>query len=393
MSHDEQLNILRQGTAAWNKWRGDNPSIRPDLSGADLFGVNLDEAHLSGVNLSQAELFGASLVRADLSGANLSEASLSEAGFCEATLLDTNFQKADLFEANFVEADLQRASFREANLTGAMLDGANLSEADFNMARLTSAYLRGANLVQADLSDANLSGAHLTGADLRGANLRYANLVETNLEKANLTECYVYGTSTWGVKLEGANQVNLFINSPLDFTITVDNLEIAQFIYLLIDNRKIRDVIDTITSKAVLILGRFAPQRKLVLDTLRDELRRRNYLPILFDFDKPDHRDLTETIVTLAHMARFIIADITGAKSIPQELQAIIPNLPSVPVQPLIERGEYEYTMFEHFRRYPWVLTVYQYDDHPHLITSLAEHVIKPAEAKFRELHLTARTR
>ena len=34
---------------------------------------------------------------------------------------------------------------------------------------------------------------------------------------------------------------------------TVDNIEVAQFIYLLLHNQKIRDVIDTITSKTVLI--------------------------------------------------------------------------------------------------------------------------------------------
>jgi hypothetical protein len=35
----------------------------------------------------------------------------------------------------------------------------------------------------------------------------------------------------------------------------VDNIEVVQFIYLMLNNQKIRDVIDTITSKAVLISG------------------------------------------------------------------------------------------------------------------------------------------
>ena len=37
----------------------------------------------------------------------------------------------------------------------------------------------------------------------------------------------------------------------------------------------------------MLILGRFTEERKLVLDALREELRQRCYLPILFDFEKP----------------------------------------------------------------------------------------------------------
>jgi hypothetical protein len=197
----------------------------------------------------------------------------------------------------------------------------------------------------------------------------------------------VYGISAWNVKLEDATQLNLVITHNKEPVITVDNLEVAQFIYLLLHNEKIREVIDTITSKAVLILGRFTPpERKAVLDALRDELRHRNYLPIVFDFEKPANRDLTETISTLAHMVRFIIADLTEAKSIPQELQQIVPDLPSVPVQPILQASAEEYSMFEHFRRYPWVLEIYQYDSPQDVIASLTDKVIAPAEVKAKEL-------
>ena len=36
---------------------------------------------------------------------------------------------------------------------------------------------------------------------------------------------------------------------------------------------------------------------------LEEELRKRDYLPILFDFDKPTSQDLTETVTTLAKMS------------------------------------------------------------------------------------------
>src|SRR5206468_5492377 len=130
-------------------------------------------------------------------------------------------------------------------------------------------------------------------------------------EGANLTACSVYGVSAWDVRLEGAIQSNLVITPEGEPAIQVDNLQVAQFIYLLLNNENIRHVIDTITSKVVLILGRFTPERKAVLDAIRDRLRQHDLLPVLFDFQKPDSRDFTETVSTLAHMARFVIADMT----------------------------------------------------------------------------------
>src|SRR5262249_30000020 len=115
-------------------------------------------------------------------------------------------------------------------------------------------------------------------------------------------------------------------------------------------------------------------------DALREELRNRDYLPILFDFEVPATRDITETISLLARMARFVVADITDARSIPQELAMIVPNLPSVPAQPLLLEGSAEYGMFEHFKRYPWVLETYRYPSSELLIAGLAEHVIGPPE-------------
>jgi hypothetical protein len=136
----------------------------------------------------------------------------------------------------------------------------------------------------------------------------------------------------------------------------------------------------------VLILGRFTDERILILDAIREELRKHNYSPVLFDFEKPRSRDLTETVSTLAHMARFVIADITKAKSIAQELKHIVPSLPSVPVQPLIASSDYEYAMFEHLRRFPWVLEEYQYDSLDDLLATLEDKVISPAETKAKEL-------
>jgi hypothetical protein len=60
------------------------------------------------------------------------------------------------------------------------------------------------------------------------------------------------------------NQQNLVITDRDQAAITVDKIDVAQFIYLLLNNQAIRNVIDTITSKTVLILGRFSEDRKPV---------------------------------------------------------------------------------------------------------------------------------
>jgi hypothetical protein len=124
-----------------------------------------------------------------------------------------------------------------------------------------------------------------------------------------------------------------------------DIIEVAQFIYLLLNNQTIRRVIDSITSKAVLILGRFSEERKVVLDALRDELRKseHNYLPIVFAFQPLINQTTIETVKTLANMARFVIADLTDARSVLQELRGIVPGLPSVAVRLLIEKSKHEH--------------------------------------------------
>ena len=376
MANDEHIALLKQGVAAWNEWREANPDILPDLQNAELGewkivledgapvlkdGALVGKFHgpfLEGINFSYANLSWAKLHAANLSAANLTGASL----------FFTEFRNANL---------------RGANLSGAGLSGADFYEADLSGANLSGALLYSAHLVRTNLSEANLSRAHL----------EWAILLKTQLAGADLTGCFIYGISAWGLNTERAKQQNLIITDQDEPTVTVDSIEVAQFIYLMLHNQKIREVIDTITSKAVLILGRFTDERKPVLDALRAELRKCNYLPILFDFDAPAARDITETISLLARMARFVVADITDAKSIPQELGVIVPNLPSVPVQPLLLEGTAEYGMFEHFKRYPWVLKTYEYPSPELLIANLAERVIGPAEDYARSVSGAPRPR
>lgn len=351
--------LIGMGFASWNQWRIANPSIQVDLTRADLRGANLGQFNLEAACLHRANLEGASLWMTNLARANLTKANLR----------DTNLRRATLVDVNASEANISRAVCWKSNF-----DFANLHLADF---------------WGSDLSDSTLRCANLTETRLHAT-----TLVRANLEGADLSRAMVYGSSAWDANLSNATQRDLVITPDAGRqkwhgydrmevsgpVMTVDDLEVAQFVYMLVNNANVRRVIDVLTSKVVVLLGRFTPKRKSVLDALRETLRSHGLVPILFDFEKPSDRDFTETVATLAHLARFIIADLTDPRSVPQELQRLVPQLPSVPVQPIIQSEQAPYSMFPDFGAYLSVLPLLRYRDAEDLCCRLAVEVIKPAQ-------------
>jgi uncharacterized protein YjbI with pentapeptide repeats len=392
MANNEHVALLKQGVAAWNAWRRENPDIRPDLREADLRevnlgGANLIKADLRRTDLREADLSGAGLIRADLREVNLGGANLRGASLGGADLSGTNLSGANLGGAGLSRTNLSGANLRGAGLSRTNLSGANLSGANLGGADLSRTNLSGAGLIRADLREVNLGGANLRGADLRGASLQAATLVDTDLTGADLTGCRIYGVSAWGLKLEGTKQQNLVITHSKEPTVTVDNIEVAQFVYLLLHNEKIRDVIDTIGKKGVLLLGRFTEGRMAVLERLREKLRSLGFVPMVFNFDKPETKDFTETVRLLCNLSHFVIVDITNPRSAPLELQATVPDY-MVPFAPILQHGEQPFSMFVDLQnKYDWVLQpVVGYPSVDRLIEVLEDKVVRPAEAKFNEL-------
>ncbi len=216
MANEEHLKILNQGIEVWNKWREENPGIKPNLRKANL--VKADIRDISGANLSNADLSGAifgeeihteidHIMHIFFSGANLSEANLSKADLSETILGGVNLHKANLFGA--------KIGF--ANLVEARLVSANLTEADLSGTDLDKAFLFNANLSRANLSEANLNEANLSRANLSRTNLSGANLSRANLSRANLRDL----PDIDKVAFSGA-----VINSELDFPITKGNKHI-----------------------------------------------------------------------------------------------------------------------------------------------------------------------
>jgi uncharacterized protein YjbI with pentapeptide repeats len=142
MANQEHLDILNRGAEIWNKWRKENPDVKPDLSEANLSLVALNSADLSDSDLSSADLSGAYLSLAKFRNANLSDSDLSS---------------ADLSGADLHGADLSRASVNNINFNSADLSGADLMGVDF--------YLT--NLYDTNLSHAILAWTAFNDVDLR----------------------------------------------------------------------------------------------------------------------------------------------------------------------------------------------------------------------------------
>jgi uncharacterized protein YjbI with pentapeptide repeats len=374
MANQQHLNVLRQGVATWNRWRTetfeqwqrgvqleDPAETLIDLSGADLSGVNLR---------------GALLYHVDLSGANLHGADLRQVN-CDST----NFCDADLSAVN-----LSQAYLPGINLFGAKLNGANLSEADLNWTILKKVDFRGVDLTGAKLIGTDLRYADLSQSNLSGADLSFSYISRANLSGACLTGCRVHAISCYDTQLEKTIQSDLILSLPWEVTITVDTLGLAQFIFLLLNNPGLRDMIDGITSKAVLIIGYFAAERKMVAEALCEALRNRNYVPITINVDKPADQDTMKMISILASIVRFVLADLTEAESTVPAFPFILPDFPSIPVQPLLQISKHETPMLSNISTSPWILPLAQYQDPPHLMRLLSEYLIASVQQKAIEL-------
>ena len=123
MASDRHLAQLLNGAAAWNRWRREEPLVRPDLQGLSL------------------------------------------------TLAQKQWGQTNGGPINFAQSLLREADLRHATLIDADLSGAVLAGADLSGARMRNANLRNANLAHARINGADLEGTQFEGADLSGADL------------------------------------------------------------------------------------------------------------------------------------------------------------------------------------------------------------------------------
>lgn len=349
----------------WNRWRRRSRE-QPDLQGAHLAGYHLDQLNLEGVRLD-----------------------------------DANLSWTDMRSARLAGASLKRTLLLGARLDEAHLEGTQLDEAWLQNCSMSEARMRWAQLPGAAIMNCNLNRADLRDCDLRGA--------------------LVWGNATWGIETRGAQQEGLLMGTngfdplhryaagsaeledlrardrpPLarrvieaarDWqAIEIGDLATADFVAAIENNRaNMARVLTSASRKLVLMLGRFTGRQRQVLRTIEDSLKGLGFLPMIFDFEVGG-RDLAGTLLALAAMSRFVIADLTDPRSVAMECQLIIPNV-RVPFVPLIRTGREIFAMFQSLAdRFAWVLPPVTYQDPETLEERIEEWVIQPSAQLADEL-------
>lgn len=122
MANEEHLEILKQGVKAWNRWREENPEIKPDLLQVNLRGEDLRDVNFSNTGLTMATLSWTLL-----SGANFNNASLFMADLCMADLTNAQLRSAFLWVTNLCYANLSGANLENAKFSQTLLGGTNFS--------------------------------------------------------------------------------------------------------------------------------------------------------------------------------------------------------------------------------------------------------------------------
>ena len=200
MAIPQHLEVLKQGVAAWNKWREDNPGEEPDLAGANLSKADLKQANFRETDLRWADLTRSNLSGAYLNRADLRRANLSQAVFKKATLSEANLSETYLSGADFREADLKKAFFIRSDLSSVDLSKSDCQRADFRWAYLIKARFNGANLGGANLIEANLTKAELKQSDLSEAFVAWSCFGDNDLSQTvGLNVVKHFGPSTIGI--------------------------------------------------------------------------------------------------------------------------------------------------------------------------------------------------
>lgn len=334
---NEYLDILKSGSHEWNTWRKEHQNEVAFFSNENLDGQNFDGYHLT---------------------------------FC-------HFYDVSLKGCGFGFAELTWSSFFNCKLNGSKIYNPKIAPPTFHDG------LRGVNTRWTVFANCDLENV-----DLRGALLEGVHFQNCNFKGANISKSRIYGISSWGNIVDDSTiQDDLIITQYDEDNIEVSNFEVAQFLSLLISNKKLKGIFETLNSKLVLILGRFSSERKPFLDRLMLELKHKRLVPVLFDFEKPRTMDFIEPILSIALLSKFVVADVTDPKIILEELTVIVRNSSTV-IIPILEEAQIEPVTLINLRiNHRSISETFYYENANDLISNSLSEIIEKGYELFEELN------
>jgi len=309
-----------------------------DISDANFSNSNLVEAELNNTVAVKSNFFKATMSYAKLNGAILKEAILIGAVMFGIEMIGADLEGADLTNTLLQDANICNSKFNnEVSLDGADLYGVKAKQTSFNNSNLNGANFSKANLTSSEFNNSILTNCIFTGADITDS---------------EITDCEIYGISAWDIKTnDNTITKNLIINE--NHSITVDDIETAQFIYLILNNKKISQLITTMRTKTVLILGSFDDKSKPMINLLKMELPKYNLIPIVFDFNPTPEQRFMETVKTLALLSKFVIVDLSQRSGQYYEIAKLVDNV-RVPFVTIAKEDTDVSGMLEDLNDYYW---------------------------------------
>ena len=262
----DYIDLLKSGTDKWALERASNPTFRPILRDVNFV------AEFGGPDFYDLPEFAG----VDFSNSDMNMASLRNCMFFDCIFDDAHLTYTDLVDAYFVNCTFRRTCMRVARIGDAKFEECVFEDCD--------------------MSYCSAEETSFEGSTFTNTKMEHMSLVHTDFSNTKLDGCFLYGISSWDLTLDNSLQKGLVITPDDMPTLTVDNIELAQFLYLMINNQRLRAVINTITSKVVLILGNFSPERKAILDQIREHLKTQDAIPVIFDFEKPKKAEVTASL-------------------------------------------------------------------------------------------------
>lgn len=200
----EYIELLSRGAKAWNEWRINYPFKAPCLRE-----VNFVNAFSGSGFYNLPEFYGV----------NFSDVDFNCSSFRNSTFCDCTFDGAKITFSDLVDAYFQSCTFKNVNMRVCKIGSAHFIDCIFE---------------DSDLSYCSAENTSFHGSSFKNTALENISFVKSDFSNTVLDGCRVYGISSWNLNLDNSEQRNLVITKKNEPEITVDNIELAQFLYLMI---------------------------------------------------------------------------------------------------------------------------------------------------------------